>query len=180
MANIQHWLDQIRRAIYGREVRSSIADAIEAINKDCEGTGIKQEQLEQTFDQLIINAGNSNAEIVAARVDKKGQQHQTLGDRLNATDDAVEKNAEKITDLEKEIERIDNRFSNIYYLADYIEDTNITNIVSENIANFESYKKPIFNLTIKASYALAVKGFTNKIKQQESKYNLYWYKIVEQ
>lgn len=60
------------------------------------------------------------------------------------------------------------------------QDTNITNIVSENIANLESYKKPIFNLTIKASYALAVKGFTNKVKQQESKYNLYWYKIVEQ
>ena len=59
------------------------------------------------------------------------------------------------------------------------QDTNITNIVSENIANLESYKKPIFNLTIKASYALAVKGFTNKPKQQESKYNLYWYKIVE-
>lgn len=56
------------------------------------------------------------------------------------------------------------------------QDTNITNIISENIANFESYKKPIFNLTIKASYALAVKGF----KQQELKYNLYWYKIVEQ
>ena len=60
------------------------------------------------------------------------------------------------------------------------QDTNITNIVSENIANLESYKKPIFNLTIKASYALAVKSFTNKIKQQQSKYNLYWYKIVEQ
>ena len=60
------------------------------------------------------------------------------------------------------------------------QDTNITNIVSENIANLESYKKPIFNLTIKASYALAVKGFINKVKQQESKYNLYWYKIVEQ
>ena len=59
------------------------------------------------------------------------------------------------------------------------QDTNITNIVSENIANLESYKKPIFNLTIKASYALAVKGFINKVKQQESKYNLYWYKIVE-
>lgn len=57
------------------------------------------------------------------------------------------------------------------------QDTNITNIVSENMANFESYKKPIFNLIIKASYALAVKGFTNK---QESKYNLYWYKIVKQ
>lgn len=59
------------------------------------------------------------------------------------------------------------------------QDTNITNIVSENIANLESYKKPIFNLTIKASYALAVKGFTNKPKQQGTKYNLYWYKIVK-
>ena len=60
------------------------------------------------------------------------------------------------------------------------QDTNITNIVSENIANLESYKKPIFNLTIKASYALAVKKFTNKPKQHGTKYNLYWYKIVEQ
>ena len=60
------------------------------------------------------------------------------------------------------------------------QDTNITNIVSENIANLTSYKKPIFELTIKASYALAVKGFTNKPKQHGSKYNLYWYKIVEQ
>ena len=60
------------------------------------------------------------------------------------------------------------------------QDTNITNIVSENIANLESYKKPIFNLIIKASYALAVKGFTNKVEQQRSNYNLYWYKIVQQ
>ena len=60
------------------------------------------------------------------------------------------------------------------------QDTNITNIVSENIANLESYKKPIFNLTIKASYALAVKGFTNKVEWQKSNYQLYWYMITEQ
>lgn len=60
------------------------------------------------------------------------------------------------------------------------QDTNITNIVSENIANLESYKKPIFELTIKTSYALAVKGFTNKVELPKSNYNLYWYKIVEQ
>lgn len=57
------------------------------------------------------------------------------------------------------------------------QDTNITNIESENIANLSSYKTPIFELTIKASYALAVKGFTNKVEQQKSNYNLYWYKI---
>lgn len=60
------------------------------------------------------------------------------------------------------------------------QDTNITNIESENIANLSSYTTPIFELTIKASYALAVKGFTNKVEQQKSNYNLYWYKIIEQ
>lgn len=58
------------------------------------------------------------------------------------------------------------------------QDTNITNIESENIANLSSFKTPIFELTIKASYALAVKGFTNKVEQQKSNYNLYWYKII--
>lgn len=60
------------------------------------------------------------------------------------------------------------------------QDTNITNIESENIANLSSYTTPIFELTIKASYALAVKGFTNKVEQQKSNYNLYWYKIIDQ
>ena len=60
------------------------------------------------------------------------------------------------------------------------QDTNITNIESENIANLASYKKPIFELTIKASYALAVKGFTNKVERQKSNYQLYWYMITEQ
>lgn len=57
------------------------------------------------------------------------------------------------------------------------QDPNITNIETENILKLESFKQPIFNLTIQASYALAVKGFTNKIEQQKSNYNLYWYKI---
>ena len=57
------------------------------------------------------------------------------------------------------------------------QDPNITNIETENILKLESFKQPIFNLTIQASYALAVKGFTNKVEQQKSNHNLYWYKI---
>ena len=90
MANIQHWLDQIRRAIYGREVRSSIADSIEAINKETESTTTKQENLEGTFNQLIINAGNSNAEIVQARVKADGTQFNTLSERLAKSDEQFE------------------------------------------------------------------------------------------
>ena len=89
MANIQHWLEQIRRAVYGREVRSSIADAIEAINKE-------QSHLDGAFDQLIINAGNSNAEIVDARVKADGTQFNTLGERLAKSD-------EQFDELNKEV-----------------------------------------------------------------------------
>lgn len=83
MANIQHWLEQIRRAIYGREVRSSIANSIEAINKE-------QSHLDGAFNQLIINAGNSNAEVVAARVKADGTQFNTLGERLVKSDEQFE------------------------------------------------------------------------------------------
>ena len=48
--------DKIRRAIFGGEVRDSIADGIEVV-----------EQLREDYDNHVINAGNSNAEIVDAR-----------------------------------------------------------------------------------------------------------------
>ncbi|MBD7914205.1 right-handed parallel beta-helix repeat-containing protein [Clostridium sp. Sa3CUN1] len=48
--------DKIRRAIFGGEVRDSIADGIEVV-----------EQLREDYDRQVINAGNSNAEIVDAR-----------------------------------------------------------------------------------------------------------------
>ena len=96
MANIQHWLEQIRRAIYGREVRSSIADAIEAINKE-------QSHLDGAFNQLIINAGNSNAEIVDARVKADGTQFNTLGERLNKSDEELLNLSTNIDDINKEV-----------------------------------------------------------------------------
>ena len=96
MANIQHWLDQIRRAVYGREVRSSIADAIEAINKE-------QSHLDGAFNQLIINAGNSNAEIVDARVKADGTQFNTLGQRLNKNDEDLLNLSNNFDDISKEV-----------------------------------------------------------------------------
>lgn len=67
MASISDKVAQIRQAVYGKDVRESIASGIEAINSEVETTTAKQAQLETTFEQLIINAGNSNAEIVDAR-----------------------------------------------------------------------------------------------------------------
>lgn len=62
--------DKIRKAIFGGEVRDSIADGIEVV-----------EQLREDYDRQVINAGNSNAEIVDARGGKA-----KLKDRLDGFD----------------------------------------------------------------------------------------------
>lgn len=87
MANINTELEQIRKAVYGREVRGSIANAIELINKEQVNTSTAQTNLDSKFEQLIINAGNSNAEVVAARVKADGTQFSTLSKRLDKGDE---------------------------------------------------------------------------------------------
>lgn len=86
MANIKNYIENIRSAIFGKEVRGSLADGLDAINKETENTTSRQRHLENTFDQLIINEGNSNAEIVDARVGENGTSFEKLGDRLDNFD----------------------------------------------------------------------------------------------
>ena len=102
MANIKNELNNIKSALYGKDVRGSIHDGIDAINKEVESTTGRQVDLENTFDQLIINAGNSNAEIVDARVKNDGTSYSKLGDRLDAVDSQLEHNTGKISALDKE------------------------------------------------------------------------------
>ncbi len=90
MANIKNHLNNIKNALFGQEVRGSIHDGIDAINKEVESTTGRQVDLEKTFDQLVINAGNSNAEIVDARVKSDGTSYSKLGDRLNEVDSQLE------------------------------------------------------------------------------------------
>lgn len=73
--------DKIRRAIFGGEVRDSIADGIEVV-----------EQLREDYDNQVINAGNSNAEIVDAR----GGQTK-LKDRLDNFDEQLEHNTNELS-----------------------------------------------------------------------------------
>ena len=92
--------DKIRRAIFGGEVRDSIADGIEVV-----------EQLREDYDNQVINAGNSNAEIVDAR----GGQTK-LKDRLDNFDEQLEHKTnelevKKATKVELAVER--ERISNI-------------------------------------------------------------------
>ena len=85
MASIQEHLDKIKNAIFGKDVRQSIHDGLNKINQETESTSKKQEKLERTFDDLIINAGNSNAEVAAAR-----NGFETLGKRLDGVDSQLD------------------------------------------------------------------------------------------
>lgn len=86
MASIKSYLDNIKNAVFGKDVRGSIHDGIDEINKEVESTTNRQVNLDATFKQLIINSGESNAEIVAARHDNSnGQTYDTLPERLDAT-----------------------------------------------------------------------------------------------
>ena len=99
MANIKTHLNNIKNALFGNEVRGSIHDGIDAINKEVESTTGRQEHLETTFDQLTINAGNSNAEIVDARVKADGTSYKKLGDRLDSVDSQLEQNMNEVSVL---------------------------------------------------------------------------------
>lgn len=99
MASIADKLTQIRQAIFGKDVRESIASGIELINEEVENTTEKQELLETEFDQLIINAGDSNAEIVQSRVEEDGTVNTSLKARLD------KKEAEFSTQLEEKAQK---------------------------------------------------------------------------
>ena len=96
MADIKTHLNNIKGALYGKDVRGSIHDGMDAINKEVENTTSRQVDLENTFDQLVINAGNSNAEIVDARVKSDGTSYSKLGDRLNEVDSQLDHNKNNI------------------------------------------------------------------------------------
>lgn len=94
-------IKKLRAAWTGKEVRDRMADTIEAINDEVIDTTSKQEKLNTKFNDLIINAGNSNAEVATAR---KG--HATVGDRLDEFDSQLDTKASQI-ELEVERKRID-------------------------------------------------------------------------
>lgn len=93
MADVDSKVASIRQAVYGEQVREALASGIEVINNEVTTTTEKQGLLETIFENLIINAGNSNAEIVAAR-----GAEATLQARLNASDAQL---AQTETDLNK-------------------------------------------------------------------------------
>ena len=93
---VEEAIKKLRAAWTGREVRDRMADTIEAMNEEVTNTSSKQSILEETFNNLIINEGNSNAEVVAARVDQNGNSYDTLGKRMNNFDEQLDTKAHEL------------------------------------------------------------------------------------
>lgn len=95
MADIKKELNDIKNAIYGREVRGSIHDGINKINKESEGsrqiatnTEQRQDAVEQQFNNLLSEWSDErpidNAETIAARTNtKESKTYENLGKRLD-------------------------------------------------------------------------------------------------
>lgn len=62
---------------------NDLNDSFDMIDEKLKETEEENKNLSSTFKELIINAGNSNAEIVDARVDKSGKRYDTIGERLD-------------------------------------------------------------------------------------------------
>ena len=109
MANIGDKINNILKAVYGKDVRQSLADGLNAINTENENTRQRQSNVEQAqellntkFNEQIKNMtldNPSNAEIVNLRVNVNGERFDTAGERIDSMD-------ESIGDLKDEIKNI--------------------------------------------------------------------------
>ena len=96
MANVTDKVTQIRNAVYGKDVRENIASGIEDINTETIGTTASQTVLNGQFNSLVINAGNSNAEIVAGRTSTvTGLTKDTIGHRVDGIDTSLAQNLQR-------------------------------------------------------------------------------------
>lgn len=91
MANITDKVAQIRQAVYGKDVRESIASGIEAINTEVESTTQRQTNVETLTQQAIDMGGNPSLEVSQAR-----GEFSNLGNRLNNVDSQLEEKSNQL------------------------------------------------------------------------------------
>lgn len=100
MANIIDKIAQIRNAIFGKDIRETMASGIDAINTEVETTTAKQNALGTQFNSLIINAGSSNSEIVAGRTSTfTGRNFDTIGHRIDDVDSQMAAITQQLNDI---------------------------------------------------------------------------------
>lgn len=103
MADIDKELNDIKNAVYGREVRGSIHDGIKKINEEVEDNTETSEQAKQQVENIqeqvdnLVVSGDSSVEAAQARVDKDNHNYGTLKERLDAEQENVEEVDQRLT-----------------------------------------------------------------------------------
>lgn len=143
MANINTYLNNIKNALFGKDVRTSIHDGIDAINKEVESTTKRQVKLEETQKQLIINAGNSNAEVVAGRVKEDGTSFDTIGDRMADSEGKISVLNSELDNNKIYINKLNNNLPYVNILECGAKLDGVTDDSSAFLLAIE-YNKPIY------------------------------------
>lgn len=87
MGILSDFTKKIRNAIYVKDVRDAIADGLEHVES------LEEKNLE-TYNNMVIGAGESNAEIVDARLDNTtGKRYEKVGKRLDNLSSEIAENA---------------------------------------------------------------------------------------
>ncbi|WP_262481736.1 hypothetical protein [Bacillus sp. CH30_1T] len=80
---IQELASKIRSAVYGREVRESIAQSIEVTGNTADNAKKLSDNIQAQVNVLTVE-GDSSVEAAQARVDAVGISYATLKDRLDS------------------------------------------------------------------------------------------------
>lgn len=107
---IQEALQNILQAVFGKDVRQSIHDGIDAINKESKADmeakqavidtyTAKQDSLDQKYDRLLDEMSQANpslAEVVDARQNESGTVYTNLKERLDTADQKQHQDNEEL------------------------------------------------------------------------------------
>ena len=112
MANINKELNDIKNAVYGREVRGSIHDGIKKINEEVENTTDRQGSVEAQFQSVLDETTGKDVisapEINAARVGADNTNYPNLKERLDTEHNQLSlRLAQTEQEVEKKIDKVD-------------------------------------------------------------------------
>lgn len=110
MANIISYVNKIKTALYGKDVRGSLANGLEAVNKETEAatalsneTKNSQTSLEKKYDDQIANMTNENpsiSELVDFRTSGfSGISYNTAGKRADVIDFLIDSYSKVVNNL---------------------------------------------------------------------------------
>ena len=115
MANIQSFLDKISGARYGKDVRSSIVNALDAVNKETENAVQTVEEAARLAsnavlkaDEATINANNATALANEAATNANNAAQNATLENIAQMNETVAQNTENIAQMNEIVEQMKN------------------------------------------------------------------------